>query len=551
MILAAPEIIKEYTEKGWWGKKTLLDYFKEHARANPDLTALIDPLDREELVGTPPERVTYSELERSVDATATALLEMGIGKDEIVVVQLPNCWELAMLYLAIARAGALIAPLPVQWRERELAYVVSHTGAKAFITVDEFKGFKHLAMGEKVQAKNPDLKYLLTLSQVKEMSRSAINEEALQKVVVDANDIFTLCWTSGTEAEPKGCPLSHNNWLNQGTLVAEIAGVRKGDIQLTAGPLVNMASFGTTMIPWLIVGGTFVLHHPFNPQLFIKQMITEQVNYTLLVPAVVNAIAKHPQVDHFNLSSVRTITVGSAPPSLWSLQEFKRRWGIEIGNIWGQNEGTGIVSGPLDVPELEKRVDHLPQFGKPGVKWASRITERLQTKLVNPETGQEVTAVGDVGELAYKGPNVIPGYYKRPDLTEKSFDREGFFYTGDLFVIKEDNFIGFFERKKDIIIRGGFNISAQEVENIVLAHPKVADVAAVAMPDDVLGERTCVYVVPRENETVILEDITSFMKEKGVAVYKMPEKLEIIDVIPRNPVGKILKSVLREKIKQG
>ena len=153
--------------------------------------------------------------------------------------------------------------------------------------------------------------------------------------------------------------------------------------------------------------------------------------------------------------------------------------------------------------------------------------------------------------LTYKGPNVIPGYYKRPDLTEKSFDREGFFYTGDLFVIKEDNFIGFFERKKDIIIRGGFNISAQEVENIVLAHPKVADVAAVAMPDDVLGERTCVYVVPRENETVILEDITSFMKEKGVAVYKMPEKLEIIDVIPRNPVGKILKSVLREKIKQG
>lgn len=551
MILATPEEIKDYTEKGWWGSKTLLDYFKEHARANPDLTALVDPLDREELVGTPPERVTYGELERSVDATATALLAMGIGKDDIVVVQLPNCWELAMLYLAIARAGALIAPLPVQWRERELAYVVSHTGAKAFITVDEFKNFQHLAMGAKVKTNNPGLKYLLTLPQVKEMSRSAINEDALQKVDVDANDIFTLCWTSGTEAEPKGCPLSHNNWLNQGRLVAEIAGVRKGDIQLTAGPLVNMASVGTTFIPWLIVGGTFVLHHPFNPQLFIKQMITEHVNYTLLVPAVVNAIAKHPQVDHFNLSSVRTITVGSAPPSLWSLQEFKRRWGIEIGNIWGQNEGTGIVSGPLDVPELEKRVDHLPQFGKPGVKWASQITERLETKLINPETGQEVTAAGEVGELAYKGPNVIPGYFKRIDLTEKSFDQEGFFYTGDLFVIKENNFIGFFERKKDIIIRGGFNISAQEVENIVLAHPKVADVAAVAVPDEVLGERTCVYVVPRENETVTLEDITSFMKEKGVAVYKMPERLEITDVIPRNPVGKILKSVLREKIKQG
>jgi len=144
-------------------------------------------------------------------------------------------------------------------------------------------------------------------------------------------------------------------------------------------------------------------------------------------------------------------------------------------------------------------VDHLPQFGKSGAKWASEIiNERIKTKLVDPETGKEVTGVGEVGELAYKGPNVIPSYFKRPDLTAKAFDEDGYFYTGDLFIIKEDNFIGFFERKKDIIIRGGFNISAQEIENTLLGHPKVADVAAVAMPDEVLGERTCVYVVPKE-----------------------------------------------------
>lgn len=550
MILATSDKIREYTEKGWWGNKTLLDYFKQHVSEYPDRVALVDPPDKEELTGRPPERITYRELDRAVDAVATALMEMGIGKDDVVIVQLPNCWELAMLYLAITRAGALISPLPVQWREREFTYVADLTGARAFITVDEFKGFEHRQMGERVQAGLPGLKHIITLSRVSEMARGQADEASLKAVPLNANDIFTLCWTSGTESEPKGCPLSHNNWLNQGIVQIETAGIRKGDIQLTAGPLVNMASVGTTFIPWLIIGGTYVLHHPFNPQAFIKQIVTEKVNYTLLVPAVVNMIAKHPRVDEFDLSSVRTITVGSAPPSLWSLLEFKRRWGIEIGNIWGQNEGTGIVSGPMDVPELEKRVDHLPQFGKSGAKWASSGSERLETKIVDPESGRVLTELGDVGELAYKGPNVIPGYFRRPDLTAKAFDKDGFFYTGDLFVIKENNFLGFFERKKDIIIRGGFNISAQEVENVLMGYPKVLDVAAVAVPDEILGERTCVYVVPKEGETVTLQDLTSFMKEKGVAVYKLPERLEITDVIPRNPVGKILKGDLREDIKK-
>lgn len=546
MILASQEQIKEYTEKGWWGKKTLIDYFKEHVRENPDRVALVDPPNKEELVGLLPERITYKELDRTADAVAASFMEMGIGKDDVVMVQVPNCWELAMLYIAVTRAGALISPLPVQWRKKELEYIANLTGAKAFITVNEFKGFKHKEMGEEMKSGLPGMKYVITLEQIREMGRCDVDEEKLNAVELDANDIFTLCWTSGTEAEPKGCPLSHNNWINQGRLQIETAGIRAGDVQLTAGPLVNMASVGTTFVPWLILGGTFVQHHPFNPQVFIKQMIEEKVNYTLLVPAVANMIIKHPQVDEFDLSAVRAITLGSAPPSLFTIQEFKRRWGIEIGNIWGQNEGTGIVSGPKDVPELEKRVDYLPQFGKPGAKWAAEITDRIQTKLVDQETGKEVTEVGEVGELAYKGPNVIPGYFKRPDLSAKAFDEDGFFYTGDLFIIKEGNFISFFDRKKDIIIRGGFNISAQEIENTLLGHPKVADAAAVAMPDEVLGERVCVYVVPKEGENVVLDDLTSFMKEKGMAVYKLPERMEIIDVIPRNPVGKILKSVLRE-----
>jgi non-ribosomal peptide synthetase component E (peptide arylation enzyme) len=171
-------------------------------------------------------------------------------------------------------------------------------------------------------------------------------------------------------------------------------------------------------------------------------------------------------------------------------------------------------------------------------------------KIVDPFTKAEVTEEGKVGELLYRGPNVIPGYFKRPDLTAKAFDQDGFFNTGDLFQVKDNDCVGFFERSKDIIIRGGFNVSAQEVENMVLGHPKVLDAAAVAMPDEILGERTCIYVVPRPGETVELTEIIAFMKEKGIAVYKIPERLEIVASIPRNPVGKILKKTLREDIRQ-
>ncbi|WP_366923756.1 acyl--CoA ligase [Metallumcola ferriviriculae] len=549
MILSTQEHITEYTDKGWWGKKTLIEYFKEHVELQPEHTALVDPPDRQELTGTAPERLTYAQLDRAVDAVATSLAGMGIGKDDIVMVQLPNTWELAMLYLAICRTGAIISPAPMQWRFRELQYIGDLTRAKALITVTEFKNFAHGTMAYKLQANSNKMEHVITLEDIRKMTRGNGDSRLLDSIPIDANDIFTICWTSGTEAESKGCPLSHNNWLYQCNVGIGTADIRPGDVQMTAGPLVNMASLGTTYIPWIILGGTFVLHHPFNLPVFIRQMMEEKVNYTLLVPAVANIMVKHPQSDQFRFESIRSITLGSAPPSLFTIREFKKRWGIDIGNIWGQNEGTAIVSGARDVPEVEKRVDHLPQFGKAGAQWASD-TSGIHTKLVDPDTGSEVTDIGGVGELAYKGPNVIPGYFRRPDLDAKSFDEQGYFYTGDLFQIKEGNYVSFFDRKKDIIIRGGYNISAQEVENILLSHSKVAEVAAVGMPDEKLGERTCIYVVPRPGETFDLQELVDFMTEQGCAVYKLPERLEIVEEIPRNPVGKILKSILRSDLEK-
>jgi len=551
MILASQENIREWTEKGVWGKKTLIDYFKEHVAKMPDALCLVDPFNKEALVGLKPERLTYRELDRAVDATAEAFIARGIKKDDIIMVQLPNCWELAMLYLAITRAGALISPLPMQWRQSELEFIAKITEARAIITIEEFGGFKHKEMVKNIQTKFPSIKDIITLLEIREMTKWNVTGK-LDKIFIDANDAFTLCWSSGTEAEPKGCPLSHNNWIFQSLVCYETAPIKPGDNLITAGPLVNMASVGTVYIEWLVGGGKLALHHPFDGPTFIMQLMMEEINYTLLVPAIVNALLKHPKVDLFDLSKVRAITIGAAPPSLWSVQDMKKRWGIDFANIWGQNEGTANVAGPFDIPDLEMRLDHFPHYGKPGSKWlnVSALRKNIQMKLLDPVTKKEITEVGGVGELWYKGPNVIPGYFKRPDITKKTFDDKGFFNTGDLFQIKDNDCVGFFDRTKDIIIRGGFNISAQEVENMLLGHPKVLDVAAVAMADEVLGEKVCVYVVPRGEEKLELEEIKAFMKEKGIAVYKIPERLEIINAIPRNPVGKILKKVLSEDIKK-
>ena len=551
MILASKESIQKWTESGAWGKRNLIDYFRFHVRKSPDKVCLVDPLNREALLGQKPERLTYAELNRAVDATAEALLAKGLGKDNIILVQLPNCWELAMLYLAIPRMGGLISPMPMQWRSSELEYIAKLTDAAAIITVGTFGNFNHREMAGNVQAKQAGIREIILLDEIREMARGPVTGK-LEGIDIDPNNVFTLCWSSGTEAEPKGCPLSHNNWIFQSTLCFEMAPIHWGDNLITAGPLVNMASIGTVFIPWIIGGGKMVLHHPFDGGAFVMQLMSEEIHYTLLVPAIVNALLKHPMVDKFDFSKMRAITIGAAPPSLWSVQELKRRWGIEFANIWGQNEGTANVSGNYDIPDMEMRLDHFLYLGA-GSKWTGKATQmsrNVSMKLVNPAIPEGPKAVGDVGELWYRGPNVISCYFRRPDLTAKAFDSEGYFNTGDLFQLKDNDCIGFFERAKDIIIRGGYNISAQEVENMILGHPKVMDAAAVAMPDENLGERTCIYVVPKPGESLTLEEIKAFMTEKGIAVYKIPERLEIIAAIPRNPVGKILKKALREDIRK-
>ena len=407
----------------------------------------------------------------------------------------------------------------------------------------DFKGADQLAIAEKTGF------VALPLERIAEMARGAADAARLDAIDVDANDIFSLCWSSGTEALSKGCPMSHNNWLFQMNLIPQSAGLHEGDRVLATAPVVNMTGVATWLAS-LAIGGTTLLHHPLNMPLLLKQLMHDQVHFTLLVPAVLNMILKLPNVDQLDFSSVRCIASGSAQPSRWSMEEFKRRWNIEILHAWGQTEGTAVFAGAWDVPDFAKRADHFPWWGCPGVEWPSGIRS-VEMKLLD-EADAECTQPGQVGELVYRGPNVFAGYYRRPDLAKSTFTSDGFCRTGDFFIVRDAHHIGFFDRKKDIIIRGGYNVSAAEVENLVLTHPGVQEVAAVAVavPDEIMGEKTCIYVVPKDKaQPPTLEAIVGHLKQIGVAAYKLPEHIEYLDIIPRNPVGKILKAQLRKHVR--
>jgi acyl-CoA synthetase (AMP-forming)/AMP-acid ligase II len=546
------DLAERYRRDGWWDGKTLIGMFLENSRRNPERTAIVDPPNKADLVKLNPERISYSEAKRKVDSLASYFHDLGISKGDIVIIQLPNIAELLITYLAVWRAGATISPLPVQWRTHELKRVLGVTKSPLYIST-EFKGFDHLAMMKSLSKENSSVKNIVSLADVRE----AMNNHKVWGDLDDrtgeltGDDIAVIQWTSGTEKDPKACPMSHNNWgfLRYFYRPEYKGGILKdGDVVMNPAPLVNMTGIGVGIVPWIMIAGTFVLHQPFDPTIYFRQLIGEKVNFTLAVPAVAVAMLKHPDVDKFNLSATKVFLQGSAPPPPWTFVEFKKRWGIESINVWGQNEGTGLFSTKEIIQDLAERARSFPWPGE-GKLTDVPFFKPIETRIVDLNTGKDLSEPGSTGELCYRSPMTVPSYYNQPELTDNAYDDQGFFHTGDLFTIVDSNRIAFFDRAKDIIIRGGFNISSAEIEDIAKRDPRIADAAAVPLPDEKLGERVCLFVVPRNGAVVTLETVKALMKENDVAIYKWPERVETIDSIPRNPVGKALKAELKNKIR--
>ncbi|WP_070120861.1 class I adenylate-forming enzyme family protein [Bacillus marinisedimentorum] len=568
MILANEKKIAEYTAKGWWTTETIYDVFRKQVETRPDVEAILDPLNRDSLCGTRPKRLTFRELNDEVERTAALLLKNGVKKDDVIVVQLPNVVEIVIAYLAILRIGAIASPFPVQYREHEYKQLIPFTEAKAVMTMTQIGNYQATQSFVDAFHELPTVQTIFTWGSDPVMSQEVISldhagitdrdEDNLKEYTASlnetANDIFTICWTSGTEGKPKGVPRSHNEWFISAYASVDVAEFTEEDILLNTFPMVNMAGIGGMFVPWLLAGSKLVMHHPFDLPVFLQQIVQEKATYTLAPPALLNMMLHNDAVlEKVDISSLRAIGSGSAPLSPWMVKGWKEKYNIDIINYFGSNEGATFISGPKDIPDPVRRAQYFPRFGVKGLDWSTRVAERIESKLVDIETGEEIKETNHPGELRIKGAGVLPGYWKREDINEKVFDEEGFFRTGDLFEIagEEENpkYYRAVGRMKDIIIRGGQNISPEEVEALLVSHPKVAEVSIVGYPDGTMGEKACACVVMKDKEDPLsLEEMIDFFKENKVAAYKIPERIQIIDALPRNPVGKILKMKLREQL---
>lgn len=551
MILASREEIAAHTRAGWWGTETIDGRFRANAAATPDRTAVADPPNRAEIDGGSPRRLTYRELSDEADRIATALLDAGLKKDDVIAVQLPNVVELVAVYLGAWRAGLIVTPAPVQWRAHELGDVLDFAGAKAAVTARSIRGHDHAAMFESLRPKLPALGVLFVTGETAWPEADKARLDALPKA--DANDAATICWTSGTEARPKGVPRSHNHWMIAGVACADAAQLQPGDTVLNPFPLVNMAAIGGCFMPWLLTGGTLVQHHPFDLPVFLKQLVGERIAYTVAPPAVLSLLLKEEKLmASLDLSAVRSIGSGSAPLSPWMVKTWQEQYGLPIVNIFGSNEGTCLISGAGDVPDPEERAQFFPRFGVEGFDWPAKIAGSIETKLIDLQSGEEITEPEKPGELLIKGATVFAGYYRAGDGggPADAIDMNGFFHTGDVFEIagSGNRYYRFVERAKDIIIRGGMNISPGEIDGLLAGMPKIREAAVVGYADAVMGERICAVAVPAEGEKVTLDDIRAHLAKADIAAYKIPERLELAEALPRNPLGKVLRRQLREMI---
>jgi acyl-CoA synthetase (AMP-forming)/AMP-acid ligase II len=565
MILDSYDRVAEYTAAGIWGRKTLMDLVMDTAALTPDAEALVDPPNRSELMPGEPRRLTYRVLVEQVENLAASLLTAGLRNDDVLMVQLPNTVEIVQVLLACARLGVICSPVPVQFRTHELRYVMPLLEPKAFVTCVEFEGHAHLDMVRGLQPEFPSLSTIIATGGelpvgvialddllLKPQDADALHVE-LELNPVDANDIFTVCWTSGTEADPKGVPRSHNHWIAPAWAPIDGARLPKGCTVLCPFPMVNLSGIGAMMTVWILTGGKMALHHPFSLPVYMQQIAVEKAQFPVAPPVLLTLLLRNEELlAKADLTSVICIGSGSAPLSPAMVAGWQER-GIVVMNFYAANEGQVLASGIDDCPDPEDRARFFPRFGAEGFAFANRCTRGMQSRLVDPETGQLIDEPGVLGELRVKGPTMFPGYWRRPDLTAKSLDDEGFFRTGDLFEIGEAGgepsryrFVG---RLKDLIVRGGFKIAPEEVESLLAGMPAIQESAVVGLPNPRTGdEDVCAVVVPRAGQNVTLADIKAFLREKDVAAYKVPRKLVVFDSLPRNALGKVIKREIRERV---
>lgn len=524
-----PEYREHWVSKGLWRDATLHDLFDETVATHPDETAIV----------TSSERVSFKEFKERSDSLAAGLLEAGVGQGEIVTVQLPNWPELCYLQIALSRVGAVIHPMHMAFREREMESLLGFCESGTYIGPATSGDLDNAKAVVAMRGNLPALKRVIA---VRAQARGEWDYSfddlppSCEPVAVpsDADRIFYLNFTSGTEGDPKGFLHTHNTLISFFKLAADFMKASDPDaVNLACSPMTH--SFGHfTTYQTAVAGIPMVLIEKFEPGEVLRLIESEKVTTLSGTPAHLFSLLRHPDFESTDTSSLKSLSAGGARSSPELIAEIEEKLGLKTGNTYGMGENViHTRTLPFDPPEKVSNT-----VGRP--------LPTAELKIVNPGDRTEELAAGEIGEIAFRGPTLFVGYLKQPELTAATRDGDGWFFTGDLGFVDHDGYLCFASRSSEVINRGGTKIYPKEIEDLLMAHPSIEQCAVVPMPDERLGERSCAYVVSGGGPSLDREDLAEYLDGMQVSKYKIPDEVVVIDQLPMTPTAKVRKAELVE-----
>jgi cyclohexanecarboxylate-CoA ligase len=524
----------EMTRAGWWRNESLDQYLDRWATKRPGKTAAVDGA----------SRLTWAELAHTVERVAHGLQAAGVGRGSVISCQLPNWNEWLLLALAAVRLGAVLNPIPPTYRASELQFILSALETEAFVIPARFRNFDYVEMVARLRGQTPALREVFVargapgpeMRSFTWLTDSAWEAREGRRPLAgtDPNQVAEVIFTSGTTGEPKGVMHTANTALSIIYPLIDRLRFGEGDVALMSSTFGHQTGYLYGYCLTLLLGSTGVWLDVWNAEEAARLIAAERVTYTMGATPFLQDLTYTTALERCDLSSLRLfISAGAAIPRKL-VQDARQRLRCAISAGWGMSENGLVSCNGLD--DAEEKI-----FGTDG-----RPLAGMELAVVDGE-GRPVPARSE-GDLLVRGHSQFVGYWKRPEFTQEAHTVDGWFKTGDRAVLDLDGYVSITGRSKDLIIRGGENVSVAEVENLLFAHPKIQSVAVVAMPDPRLVERACAFVIPKPGQSLTLEEIVAYLDSRRLARHKFPERLELVSEFPMTPSGKIQKYRLRETI---
>ncbi|MBW1788485.1 MAG: acyl--CoA ligase [Deltaproteobacteria bacterium] len=500
------------------------DLFKEQVMATPDATALVFQ----------EEETTWRELDSLSNRFAQGLLKLGIQKGDRVAAILPNCRELIVTYLALLKQGGVFVPLNFQLTASHITYAVNHSESTVLICDDAIA-----PVIEKIRPELTTVKHVITIGP-REFGEGMLAFEDVLSMGTDnepstpmeEDDTAIFLYTAGTTGEPKAVVHTHFNCCFVARHWAGAFGMETGKSVLQVLPLFHAFALHCVTLPALISGTRIVMTDKYSTQWVLEAIEKYHIEILALVPAMGSMIVNHDDFSGYDLSGPEIALLGGAIVPFDLLKEWRKGFPkLKIINGYGQTESCPCCTGLWDVDILEKP----RSIGKP---WDV-------TELKILDNNEAALGPHEVGEIVYKVPSIMKAYYKDPELTAQTV-KDGWLYSGDLGYVDEDGYVYIVDRKKDIIIRGGENISSMEVEEVLHEHPDIVEAGAIGAPDMVLGETVMAVAVRKSGSGLTAEALIDFAARR-LEHFKVPTRVEFVEALPRNPGGKVLKRELKAK----